>query len=146
MAPMRITTSPLPNFLELAPPPVPTHDRRANIRYPLVLGLKYAVARGKVVSRGQGFTVNLSRNGVLFESAEPLSVGLTVELCVAWPVPLNGVTGLNFWAQGRTVRMHGQLTAVQILNYEFRLRGRPRHEHSERPQMKAEKSARVHGS
>jgi hypothetical protein len=69
--------------------------------------------------------VNLSRSGVLFESPDPPPVGLRVELCIAWPVSLDGLTALNLWVKGRTVRRQGQCTAVQMRHYEFRLRGGP---------------------
>ncbi|MGO9255652.1 MAG: PilZ domain-containing protein [Bryobacteraceae bacterium] len=127
---MRTATPPTTPDSESALGTAPTHDRRVNIRYPLALGLKYVLTRGRRAAQGQGFTVNLSRGGVLFESPDPLPVGLRVELRIAWPVSLNGLKGLNLWAQGRTVRTEGQCTAVQILHYEFRVRGDPQHEHS----------------
>lgn len=117
---MRTTTSPTTPS-ELVPPIVPLHERRANIRFPLALCLQYVSIDRNHAVRGHGLTVNLSRGGVLFEAPGPLPLGLKVDLCVAWPVALNGLTGLNLWAQGRTVRMCGQLAAVQILNYEFRV-------------------------
>lgn len=122
---MRSATSPTLT-LESALRPVLFEDRRANMRYPLNLAVNYVATRGRrTLGRGQGFTLNLSRTGVLFESSEPVPPGQRVELRIAWPVSLNGLKDLNLWAQGRTIRSDGRSTAVQILHYEFRVRGGP---------------------
>ena len=120
---MRTVTSITNPYADLALQPVTLRDRRANVRYPFALDVKYVFTRGRRAAHGQGLTVNLSRSGVLFESPEPLPAGRRVELCIAWPVSLNGLTGLNLWVQGRTIRIQDQCTAVQMLHYEFRIRG-----------------------
>jgi hypothetical protein len=112
-----------PNLSRLAAPR-PRSERRAKARYPVVAEVRYAIARGQLVENALGHTVNMSSTGLLLESAHALPVGRKIELSMSWPVLLNGVTGLTLRATGRTIRMQGRYTAVQILNHHFRTSGR----------------------
>jgi hypothetical protein len=47
-----------------------------------------------------------------------------IELSIAWPATLNGVTALNLHVIGQTVRVQGNYTGVVIRRYEFRTRGK----------------------
>jgi hypothetical protein len=66
----------------------------------------------------------MSSAGLLLESAHALPVGKKTELSMAWPALLNDVTGLTLRATGRTIRVQGRYTAVQIIDYDFRTSGR----------------------
>lgn len=73
---------------------------------------------------GTGITVDMSRNGLLFTTDDPLPPGRTLEVSVNWPVALDGVCPLKLVATGRVVRTSGALTAMRIERYQFKTRGR----------------------
>ena len=93
--------------------------RRSGQRFSLNADVRYNLV-GKPQTAGRGHTVNLSRNGVLFESEQALAPGALIELSIAWPVMLNQETSLLLWASGRTVRVLGNRAAVKFSRYEFR--------------------------
>lgn len=93
--------------------------RRSGQRFSLNADLRYKLV-AKPQKAGRGHTVNLSRNGVLFESEEALAPGALIELSIAWPVMLNQETSLLLWASGRIVRVLGNRVAVKFSRHEFR--------------------------
>lgn len=96
-------------------------ERRLARRFPLDLDVKYRLlGSGTVVATGEGRVVNLSTRGILFQSDQVLFRGADIELSIAWPARLNGVVGLKLSVVGRTVRVRGNLTAVEIEHHEFR--------------------------
>ncbi|HJT86350.1 MAG TPA: PilZ domain-containing protein [Bryobacteraceae bacterium] len=97
-------------------------ERRSGRRYRLALTVEYRFFRHRQIEMGRGSTVNLSSDGILFESASALPVGSKIELSIAWPARLGNSVGLSLAVSGRTVRVHGNLTAVRILGYVFRTR------------------------
>lgn len=76
------------------------------------------------VLSGAGLVVNMSSSGVLFQTAEFLPRGVTIELYIAWPTKLNDTVALNLYVMGRVVRMQGNYSAVRIRRSEFRVRGK----------------------
>ena len=69
---------------------------------------------------GTGKTINMSSNGILFESSTGLLPGRRLELSVAWPAHLNNGCPLQLVAKGKVVRSDSESAAVEILQYEFR--------------------------
>jgi hypothetical protein len=92
--------------------------------YPIRLLLRYEVAPSSPAPRysGQGFTVMLSRTGVVFETSEKLPVGRLVKLSIDWPVLLENKIALKFEVQGKVLQAEDEQAAVEILSYDFRIR------------------------
>jgi len=100
-------------------------DRRSSSRFPIMQEIRYRLldrVAGKL--DGNGMTVDMSRNGVLFTTDDELTPGRVLEISVNWPVALDGVCPLKFVATGRVVRASGTLAAVRIERYQFKTRGR----------------------
>ena len=91
-------------------------ERRTERRYYLQLRLRWALRRGSdVLARGSGSTIDLSANGILFDSGKPLPAGLTVELKIAWPVLGAHREALEFSALGVIVRSDGCRIALRTV-------------------------------
>src|SRR2546421_12473100 len=84
-------------------------DRRAATRYPLTLGLRYAVPtpRGGVAGTGFGQTVDFSSSGLRFTADRTLEPGLTVQLFIDWPWLLDDGVQLQLTMTGTVVRSSG---------------------------------------
>jgi hypothetical protein len=110
--------------LVMAPAIAPfVSDRRSSPRYPIDAALQYRFVLNRKAVTGTGGTVNLSTDGVLFQTANPLPRGVPIELSIAWPARLDNLVGLNLHVTGKTVRTEGSFTAVIFRRHEFRTRG-----------------------
>jgi PilZ domain len=99
-------------------------DRRRNRRYGLHLDLRWKlIRRRRVLDRGVGRTVDLSSGGILFDSGRPLEQGMNVELSISWPVLLRNVAPMQMVVIGRVVRCAQNLTALTMVQHEFRTAG-----------------------
>ena len=99
-------------------------DRRLDRRYPLDLELRWRVIhRCRVLREGEGRTLNLSIGGVLFDATCCLSVGMSVELSISWPVLLHNVTPIRLVVSGSVVRTEGTRAGIKIITREFRTLG-----------------------
>jgi len=98
-------------------------DRRSSQRYPIDAALRYRFVLNRKAVTGTGGTVNLSSDGVLFRTANPLPKGVRIELSIAWPARLDNLVGLNLHVTGETVRTEGSFTAVIFRRHEFRTQG-----------------------
>ena len=99
-------------------------DRRKDRRYGIPLELRWKlIRRRKVLFTGEGHTIDLSSGGLLFDAGRPLPAGLNVELSVSWPVLLRDMTPMKLAISGRIVRSQGNLTAIRIVQHEFRTAG-----------------------
>jgi hypothetical protein len=99
-------------------------DRRCDRRYQIQLELRWKlIRRRKVLFSGEGRTVDLSSGGLLFDAGRPLPAGLNVEISAAWPVLLREQTPMQLSISGRIVRSHGNLTAIRMVQHEFRTAG-----------------------
>ncbi len=97
-------------------------DRRSAVRFPLEQPLRYKFPHFPGINGGEGKTVDMSSNGILFTSGEVIPVGRYVELGVNWPVHL-GRCALKLVVYGRVVRSEQGMTALEIERYEFRTQG-----------------------
>jgi c-di-GMP-binding flagellar brake protein YcgR len=96
-------------------------DRRGADRFPIAREVRYKVLNKKNADEaGNGRTVNLSSNGVLFTSEHMLLPGKRMELAISWPAQLNNKTPLKLVARGRVVRYDDGRAAMEIQQYEFR--------------------------
>ena len=101
----------------------PQIDLRIRQRYPIALPVqykwKYRKSRGEF---GTGTTINISSRGILFRGSEAPPVKSVIELALTWPVSLDE-RALKLVVRGRVVRTAGDMAAVQVAQYEFRLAG-----------------------
>ncbi len=100
-------------------------DRRRSPRYPIEREIRYVIPsrRKNGGETGTGKTINISSNGILFTTDQPLIPGSRIKLAVDWPVRLENICQLKLVAFGRVVRYESGTAAVEIEQYEFRTRG-----------------------
>ena len=104
--------------------PKDKNDRRASDRFPIEREVRYKILSKKHGEEvGNGMTVNMSSNGVLFTTDGFLIPGRRVELAISWPAQLNRTVPLKLVARGRVVRSESGMAAVEIQQYEFRTQG-----------------------
>jgi len=100
-------------------------ERRAKVRFPLELGVRYrTLGRGAHLA-GVGSVVNMSRGGILVASQQEIEVGTRIELNIEWPSLLDGRVPLRFVTVGKVVRSDASGFAVMLAQYQFRTAGRP---------------------
>ncbi len=100
-----------------------TRPLRAQGRlYPIRLTLAYQAYRnGDVIQRGVGQTVEMSSTRIRIVSPETLDRSATeIKLSIAWPIPLEDGTPLQFVVQGRPAWNEAESGMVLIASYEFR--------------------------
>ena len=103
----------------------PVTDRRASDRFPMDRDVKFRIINRKNGEEtGVGKTVNMSSNGVLFETENNVLPGRRIEIAISWPAALNNECPLKLVARGRVVRVDGSRAAVEIQQYEFRTQGK----------------------
>src|SRR5581483_3862037 len=89
--------------------------------YPIEADVEYRLMeQASVVAGGTGRTKTMSSSQVVLESQQSLPVGMLVELAVTWPVWLQNTVPLKLHIFGRTTRMSGKFTVIDILRHEFR--------------------------
>jgi hypothetical protein len=114
----------VPALRHAAVPQENRSDHRLNRRYPITLELQYKLlSRGRVERRGFGRTLDMSSNGVLFESDAPLPSTGQVELALDWPFLLDGVCTLKLVMRGRIVRSEAKASAFKAEYHELRTAG-----------------------
>jgi hypothetical protein len=97
-------------------------DRRAGVRFPVSLEVRYSVAgRHGPVENRSGQTIDVSGSGLSFTADRPLPVGEKLDLSIDWPFQLDG-DQLQLVASGVVVRTSGAVTALRIERYELRPR------------------------
>jgi hypothetical protein len=100
-------------------------DRRSGRRYALSLPLTFKVFRRRLlILCGTGKLHDISSRGAAFTNEYSLALGTSVELSVAWPALLYGVTNMKLVISGTVVRSCGGVTALEIDRYEFRTQKR----------------------
>lgn len=96
-------------------------------RYALTLPLNWKQTwRRRVESCGSGWCVDMSSNGIAFDSgafAGFLTNGRVIEISMEWPAKLDGVTHMRIFLRGRVVRVEGTKVAATIESHEFRTCG-----------------------
>ena len=98
-------------------------DRRASVRVPLNLELRYSVVgHRRSVETGSGRTIDMSSSGLSFTADRPLSIGQKLDLSIDWPVLLDGDVQLQLVVSGVVVRTTGAVTALRIERHDFRTR------------------------
>jgi hypothetical protein len=100
-------------------------ERRGKSRFAIRRELRFKILeKEQVVSTGDGRTVDLSSQGVAFETPAKLSVGELLELSISWPVLLDETCLMQLVVFGHVVRTRRTVVACTIDRYEFRTQRR----------------------
>ena len=101
----------------------PKSDRRASVRFPLTLDVRYSVShRGAPVETGTGKLIDLSSSGLRFLAQGHQEPGLKIDVAINWPILLDGRVQLQLMVKGVVVWSSGTATALQIQRHDFRAR------------------------
>ena len=104
-------------------PKEPRSERRASVRFPLTLDVRYSVSHRRApVEAGSGQIIDLSSSGLRFAAQGPLEPGLKLDVAIDWPVLLDGRVQLQLIVTGVVVWSSGTETALQIQQHDFRTR------------------------
>jgi hypothetical protein len=104
-------------------PKDPGQERRASVRFPLTLDVRYSVSyRRAPVETGSGQIIDLSSSGLRLAAQRPLEPGLTLDVAINWPVLLDGSVQLQLIATGVVVWSSGTETGLRIQRHDFRTR------------------------
>ena len=95
-------------------------ERRSKVRFPLELPVSYRTLERGSPCAGEGWVVNMSRDGILVSSPQEIGVGAGVELSIEWPSLLYGRVPLRFVTVGEVVRCDASSFAVILDRYQFR--------------------------
>jgi hypothetical protein len=102
-------------------PQVHESNETIDSSYPIDADVEYRlIERASMVAAGTGRTKTMSSSQVVLESQQSLPVGMLVELAVTWPVWLQSTVRLKLHIFGRTTRIAGNFTVIDILRHEFR--------------------------
>jgi hypothetical protein len=94
-------------------------DRRTEQRYPVHAELSYSVtSRRQIVQSGQGRTLDISGNAVLFEAESELPQGARIELSIPWPGSARS-TRIELQGHGSIVRSGDGYAVARIDHYSF---------------------------
>ena len=104
-------------------PKDPGPDRRASVRFPLTLDVRYSVSHHRAtVETGSGQIIDLSSSGLRFAAQGPLEPGLKLDVAIIWPVLLDEQVQLQLVVTGVVVWSSGTETALRIQRHDFRTR------------------------
>lgn len=113
----------MPSGFGQLPEDVPA-ERRANVRYPFALELRYTTSRRhSPLKTGTGRTIDLSSSGLRFIADRALPAGQVIEVYIDWPALLDGGVRLQLIIWGSVIRANGTEIALQIQKHGFRTRG-----------------------
>ena len=73
--------------------------------------------------RGHGWTSDISRKHLRFQTEEPPQLGDRAEARIAWPFLLQNVCRLQLVIRGPVVEVSGRGTLIAIESYEFQTCG-----------------------
>jgi hypothetical protein len=100
-----------------------TIEGRLRPRYELNVELQFSYQRGECTYHGTGRTRDLSDHTICFESDQEVPGGVQLELCMPWPVSLQGLFPLDVIIHGALVRKLRNLAVLRLEDFEFRTRG-----------------------
>ena len=100
-----------------------TIEGRLRPRYELNVELQFSYQRGECTYHGTGRTRDLSDQTICFESDQEIPGGVELELCMPWPVSLQGLLPVDVVIHGALVRKQRSLAVLRLEEFEFRTRG-----------------------
>jgi hypothetical protein len=98
-------------------------EYRSQPRYKLNLELQFSYRRGDHTYLGTGRTKDFSDKVICFESDQDLPSGAQLQLCIAWPINLQGLFPLEMITNGALVRKQRSLAVLRLEEFEFRTHG-----------------------
>ncbi len=98
-------------------------ERRSARRYTIERNLRYRLRGVRPALAGSGTTINMSSNGVMFTTEQPLPPGKPVILEINWPVLLDDSRPLKLVTRGRVVWCDTTAAAMRIDGWDFRTQG-----------------------
>src|SRR4051812_9684897 len=102
-----------------------TTNRRSAERMPIEQDVHYrSLSRRSADVAGTGKTVNITSSSVLKKNDLMLLPGSRLELDINWPAQLDNKCALKLVARGRVVRFQDGVAAMEIVQHEFRTKGR----------------------
>jgi hypothetical protein len=105
--------------------PGTTNERRSRHRFAIQRDLRFKVLKDeRVLTTGEGQTIDLSSTGVAFETKTSLAVGALMELSISWPVLLDETCLMRLVVFGHVVWKGKGRAACTIDRYEFRTQAR----------------------
>ena len=111
-----------PRRREVRQPQDASPPRRANLRSPLNLEVRYTVLDCLPVQTGLGRTIDLCSLEVRFTADRPLTPGLRLDRDIDWPVLFKGGVQQKLTMSGVVMRTSGTETALQVFRHEFKTR------------------------
>jgi hypothetical protein len=100
-------------------------ERRGKCRFAIRRDMRFKVLEKElVVSSGAGCTLDLSSQGVAFDTTSKLAVGDLLELSISWPVLLDETCHMQLVVFGHVVWTRRKTVACTIDRYEFRTQRR----------------------
>jgi len=101
-------------------------ERRTNERFALRLPVTFRNSTDPQNAEvSSGTTLNISSNGLLFQTTDELKAGQRILVSIEWPVRLENRIPLNLVLHGRILRCEGGMAAMQTQRHEFKTRRAP---------------------
>ena len=97
-------------------------DRYSSPHYPLRLKLTFSAVTPPICS-GDGETLRISSNELMFTTNESLAVGQCLQVLLDWPACLENRIPLKLVVSGRILRSGDGQSAMTIDNHEFSISG-----------------------
>jgi hypothetical protein len=99
-----------------------TTERRAKVRDPINLRVRFRTLGMNLEVTGNGETVDFSSHGIFVAAphTQKLSLGSRLETIVEWPIRLHGQTSLELVTIGTVVRSTVDGFAVFFAKHKFR--------------------------
>ena len=88
-------------------------------RYEIERPVEYRVRMSPRTVEGKGKTLNISRNGLLFQTEHNIGVGAKIDLRVQMGEALDGGSEVVLRVHGVTLRSHEGVVAVSIKKYKL---------------------------
>jgi hypothetical protein len=101
-------------------------ERRHARRYALEdMPLHYRIlsSEERVTEAGAGRIIDVSSDGVRFESVAPIASGRDVRLLIDWPLPLRDGAQLQLVIEGTVVRSNETETSLLVARHVFKMLG-----------------------
>lgn len=99
-----------------------SNERRGNARFSMRLPVTVHNPGASASPLPNGTTLNISSNGLLFQTAEELKTGQHILVSVEWPVRLDNRIPLTLVLRGKVLRCEQGIAAMQTQRHEFKTR------------------------
>jgi hypothetical protein len=97
----------------------PVIERRQDRRYPIHLAVTFAQSARRRAAPGTGYTLDISRRAVLFETDDRIRTGAKLNLVIELPTPSRQGVQNRLRVSGSVIRAVGTQIAVRFDSYKF---------------------------